>query len=195
MKTDTTLTIEDLKALPLPELRRRYEELHGEPTACPNKTWLARRVNEALANQAAATPPTPEPAAEAQATAEELAPARDTGELKLSKLSVEELQALHAELVGRPTNSCNLSYLRWRVGQARKGKVPSGSRPPHRSDGPAPDFKVLPLRMEAPLVEAIDAARERLGLKSRMDLFRIALHAYFEANGETDVAAQITLAD
>jgi hypothetical protein len=185
MKTDIQKTIDELSTLRLPELWKRYKDILGEETKAPNKRFLVTRITEAL--EARAT--------EDLESAEAAAPPRDTGELKLSKLSVEELRALHLELTGRESRSDNLAYLRWRVGQARKGKVPSGSRSPHRSDGPAPDFKVLPLRMEAPLVEAIDAARERLGLKSRMDLFRIALHAYFEANGETDVAAQITWAD
>ena len=57
-----------------------------------------------------------------------------------------------------------------------------------RPDGEAVDFKVLPLRMEAELVAQLDEARERLGLKSRMDLFRRSLHAYLLEAGEVRVA-------
>lgn len=46
-------------------------------------------------------------------------------------------------------------------------------------------FKVLLLRMEAYLVEHLDDARERLGLKNRMQPFRDALQTYFVAQGET----------
>ena len=43
--------------------------------------------------------------------------------------------------------------------------------------------------METELVEQLDNARERMGLKSRMDLFRAALHAYLDGQGEGEVAA------
>ena len=51
------------------------------------------------------------------------------------------------------------------------------------------EFKVLPLRMEAALVEQLDAARKRQGLRSRMDLIRRALQAFLAAAGEAEVAA------
>lgn len=57
-------------------------------------------------------------------------------------------------------------------------------------DGPPPDYKVLPLRMETDLVTQLDEARERLGLGSRMDLFRRSLHAYLLEAGEVRVVAR-----
>ena len=42
--------------------------------------------------------------------------------------------------------------------------------------------------MEADLVTQLDEARERLGLKNRMDLFRRSLHAYLLEAGEVRVA-------
>ena len=39
------------------------------------------------------------------------------------------------------------------------------------------------------LVTQLDNARERMGLKSRMELFRNALHTYFDGQGEGEVAA------
>jgi metal-responsive CopG/Arc/MetJ family transcriptional regulator len=51
------------------------------------------------------------------------------------------------------------------------------------------EFKVLPLRMEVALVEQLDAARKRQGLRSRMDLIRRALQAFLAAAGEAEVAA------
>ena len=78
----------------------------------------------------------------------------------------------------------------WKISQAEKGKVPVGpSQTQQFADESAPEFKVLPLRMEANLVQRLDDARERLGLKNRMDLFRDALQTYFTAQGEADVAA------
>lgn len=110
-------------------------------------------------------------------------------EKRLSKLSVPELQALYLEVVGRPTGSSHKRYLVWKVTQARKGRIPVGPRGGHRADGEAVDFKVLPLRMEADLVAKLDEARGRLGLKSRMELFRRALHTFLGGQGEAEVAA------
>ena len=48
--------------------------------------------------------------------------------------------------------------------------------------------KVLTLRWDASLVQQLDEARERLGLPSRMALFRSALHAFLLEAGEVRVA-------
>ena len=56
---------------------------------------------------------------------------------------------------------------------------------------PRVTFKVLPLRMEADLVEKLDEAWKRQGLPSRMELFRKALHAFMINAGENDVAAML----
>ncbi len=55
----------DLESLRLPELQQRFLEVVGEETRCPNRTFLIRRIEQALLQRAAS--------AEA-ATAEELAP-------------------------------------------------------------------------------------------------------------------------
>ena len=107
---------------------------------------------------------------------------------RLTKLSVPELQALYLETVGRPTSSGNKRYLVWKVRQAQRGRIPVGPRGRRHGDGPAPDYKVLPLRMEAELVAQLDEARERLGLRSRMELFRRSLHAFLLEAGEVRVA-------
>ena len=112
----------------------------------------------------------------------------DTGQVKLSKLSVPELRALHLELTGRETRSDNHRYLVWRVRQAQKGRIPVGPRKTRRADGAAPDFRVLPLRLEANTVVRLDEAWKRLGLRSRMELIRRALGLYLEQAGEGEVA-------
>ncbi len=131
------------------------------------------------------------PPATADAPAQTDAPTGDDDNDKatrLTKLSVPELQALYTEVVGRPTGSSAKRYLVWKIRQAQRGRIPVGPRGRTRGDGPAPDFKVLPLRMEADLVAQLDEARERLGLKSRMDLFRRSLHAFLLEAGEVRVA-------
>lgn len=210
--------IESLDSLRLPELQARYAEVLGEETRCPNKRYLIRRITEALeagsdepaaagtaeveaptetteapADEEADTAPEPDGDAgdDADRPAEPEAAAGDgsTGNgTRLTKLSVPELQALYLETVGRPTSSGNKRYLVWKVRQAQRGRIPVGPRRRRHGDGPAPDFKVLPLRMEAELVAQLDEARKRLGLRSRMELFRRSLHAFLLEAGEVRVA-------
>ena len=108
-------------------------------------------------------------------------------ETRLSKLTVAELQALYEEAVGRPSKSSNKLYLQWKIRQARKGRIPTGPRRERTASAASP-HKVLPLRMEENLVAELDQARERLGLSSRMELFRRSLHAFLLEAGEVRVA-------
>jgi hypothetical protein len=185
-----------MEKLRLPELQARFNDIVGEATRSPNKKFLLRRIAEALETQeqeapaaaaAAVEHATPEPAAnDGEATAE-------TGnEKKLSKLSVDELQALYIEVVGRDTGSGDRRYLIWKIREARKGRIPVGPVRRRHADGEAPDMKVLPLRLEAEAVARLDEARERLGLKTRMDLFRKSLADYLTAAGEHEVAQLFT---
>ena len=190
---DTIRTqIEALDTMRLPDLQARFAEVLGEETRCPNKRFLVRKITEALEAGADDGPANDEgDAGEAAVdTATETTQADDdTGtETRLTKLSVEELQAKYLEVVGRTTGSANKRYLVWKIRQAQKGRIPVGPRGTRRADGEVPDFKVLPLRMEAELVTQLDEARERLGMKSRMDLFRRSLHAFLLEAGEVRVA-------
>lgn len=161
-----------LEALRLPELQQKYAEVVGKPTRCPNKAWLMRKILDATQTH---TLPASERQLETQTTA-----TRRT-------MSVEELQVRHLELIGRPTSSRHVGYLRWRIRQAERGLVRIGSaaRVPRGPD----DILVLPLRMPAFVVEQMDEARRRLGLASRAELFRQALHRYFLDFEEREVAA------
>ena len=201
MKKSTRKEIKALETMRLPELWARFAEVTGKETKAPNRKYLVRTITEALeardAAEKADTEPaateTPEPTADG---APEATPAEETDadngdqqdKVKLSKLSIPELQALYLEVVGRPTGSSNSAYIQWKVRQAQKGRIPVGPRRTRRADGAAADFKVLPLRMEAELVKQLDEARERLGLKSRMELLRRSLHAFLLEAGEVRVA-------
>ena len=110
-----------------------------------------------------------------------------TEETHLTKLSVPELQALYRKVIQRETSSSNKAYLVWKLREAKKGRIPIGPRT-RRAAGEAGSMKVLPLRMEADLVKQLDEARERLGLQSRMELFRRSLHAFLLEAGEVRVA-------
>ena len=175
MTKETEKQMKALEKLKLNELQKRFAEVVGEETRAPNRKFLIRRITEALE-----TKPTDKPTQENQANEEAGTPLRD--------LSVEELQARYLEKVGRPTGSANVGYLKWKIRQAEKGAITVGPVQGRHGDGPPPDFKVLPLRMEADLVTRLDEARERLGLGSRMDLFRRSLHAFLLEAGEVRVA-------
>jgi hypothetical protein len=162
---------ESLKALRLPELQAKYAAIVGEPTRTPNKAWLVRKILGAAKTRATA------------AKKQTAAPKTSTS---TKTMSVEELRARHQEIIGRPTGSTDVAYLRWRLRQAERGLIRVGSEPRvAHGDG---DILVLPLRMAAPVVERIDEARRRLGLVSRAELFRLALHRYFVESGEREVA-------
>ena len=107
----------------------------------------------------------------------------DPSQVRISALSA------YREVIQRETSSTNKAYLVWKLREAQKGRIPIGPSRARRADGQAADFKILPLRIEADLVTRIDEARERLGLKSRMELFRRSLHAYLDSAGEDEVAA------
>ena len=193
MKKSTRNEIEALENMRLPELWARFAEVTGEETKAPNRKFLIRRITDALevkdaADAVGAKSPTP---AKKTAKAEPAAKTKDAAsddEIKLTKLSVEELQAKYREVIQRETSSTNKGYLVWKLREAQRGRIPIGRRG-RRADGEAADFKILPLRMETDLVAALDEARERLGLKSRMELFRRSLHTYLDGAGENEIGA------
>jgi hypothetical protein len=52
-----------------------------------------------------------------------------------------------------------------------------------------PEYKFFTLRFRRDVAERIDETWPRLGFDSRIDLFRAALHDYFEQAGEHETAA------
>jgi hypothetical protein len=262
--------IRELENLRLPELQERYRAAVGEETRCPNRTYLVRRIREALeaqARDAAATPAParaassraqrpiepasspaaaapPEPAAPLATPAEGAPPAPDTepneapppaaAEVTVAQvapppappppppraapaptprraraattatrrarerpqrgrfksMTVEELRTLYLSVVGRPTGSDDRRYLIWKVREAEKGRVPVGPRETRTASQEAvTDMRILPLRLDAPRVAALDATWRAKGMKSRMDLFRRALAHYLAHVGAHGAAA------
>ncbi|MFZ5787406.1 MAG: ribbon-helix-helix protein, CopG family [Acidobacteriota bacterium] len=199
MNKEIRKQVKALEKLRLPELRARYAEVLGEETRAPNRTYLIRRITEALEARAAEAPEPAEtesqeaPVETAQHTEETAAASAESGdatETKLSKLPIAELQARYLEVVGRGTSSVHRRYLVWKIREAQKGRIPVGPRGNgRRADGEPLDFKVLPLRMDSELVAKLDEARERLGLKSRMELLRRSIHLFLAREGEAEIAA------
>ncbi len=113
MKKPTPARKDDLDSLRLPELQARYQAVVGEATRCPNRTFLVRRIREALAASkpsSAATARAPK-RERAKKSAEPTRSARG----RFRSMTIEELQAQYASAVGRPTGSTDRRYLRWKI--------------------------------------------------------------------------------
>lgn len=157
---------------PLAEIRARFTELTGETNRSPNKTFLLRRIREALEAR--------------RATAASSAPAAAPRPRRAWKdLTIEQLQALYLEKVGRPTDSEDRPYLMWKIRQAVQGKVRVG---PARERLEAVDQQHVPFTLPRETVTALDRARERLGFKTRQAMLHQAMHELLTARGETQVA-------
>ena len=181
--------IANLNKMKLNDLQAKFADVTGETTRSPNKIFLIRRISEALqaadtGEQAAREPETAALDAGAEVNAQ-TEPASTDG--KLTRLEVPELQARYLEVVGRPTGSTNKPYLVWKIREAQKGRIPLGPRKSAHREGVT--FKVLPLRMEAAVVDKLDEAWRSRGIKNRMEFFRGALCHYLKQLGAEDAAA------
>ena len=200
MSKATKKEIANLNKMKLNDLQAKFAEVTGETTRSPNKTFLIRRITEALQAADAKGEKVPEGAAPdaetdgsaqtepASASAEATAqtePAAATG--KLTRLEVPELQARYLDVVGRPTSSTNKPYMIWKIREAQNGRIPLGPRKSAHREGVT--FKVLPLRMESAVVDKLDEAWRSRGIKNRMEFFRGALGHYLKQLGADDVAA------
>jgi hypothetical protein len=209
MTAKQTTVLRQLEKLRLPELQKRYAEAVGEPTRCPNRVYLIRRITEALESRA--QPRQPPPAAPPE-QASSLAPASTaptsarSGALGLEsqeralveqrgwlkRMSVEELQAKYVEVVGRPTGSSNVAYLVWKIREATKGRVPVGPRMPRERAREFGEMKTLPFRIGTRQLEVLDKAWRTQGAKNRMDFMRLALGHYLAHIGAAEAAALFT---
>lgn len=185
-----------LARLRLPDLQQRFRDVVGEQTRCPNRTFLIRRIVEALAARDAARtrPNKPSKAAAAAKPAKRRkrapSPATKAPRGRFTAMSTEQLQAAYATTVGRPTGSTDRRYLVWKIREAEKGRVPIGPRETRTADQQAAtDTKILPLRLANDAVEALDAAWRGRGMKSRMELLRRALGHYLRHVGDRAAAA------
>jgi hypothetical protein len=192
MSTKTKKQIAKLATMKVNELQAKFAEVTGETSRSPNRKYLVRRITEAIeaaeatvkagkAKEDAADAPAGEGGG-GNAARTEPAPAKE----RLSKLDVVALQVKYREVVGRDTGSTNKAYLIWKIREAQKGRIPVGPRKSAHREGVT--FKVLPIRMESDLVDKLDKAWKRQGLRSRMELFRKALHVLLTNTGEADAA-------
>jgi hypothetical protein len=191
-------TRNELERLRLPELQARFSEVVGETSRSPNRKFLIRRIEETLAARAEqpAAPESPPPAvdtpAEENATSDASAATPTHVRGRFTSMSIEELQAKYLEAVGRATGSDDRRYLIWKIREAEKGRIPVGPRKTRERNGEPVDVKILPLRLEAEVVERMDEAWRTRGIKNRMEFFRRALGHYLSHLGAEEAAALFT---
>ena len=191
----------ELERLRLPELQARFREVVGETSRSPNRKFLIRRIEETLAVRAEqpVAPESPPPAvdtpAEESATSDASAATPTHVRGRFTSMSIEELQAKYLEAVGRATGSDDRRYLIWKIREAEKGRIPVGPRKTRERNGEPVDVKILPLRLEAEVVERMDEAWRTRGIKNRMEFFRRALGHYLSHLGADEAAALFTNAD
>ena len=138
---------------------------------------------EADADESDDEPPTAaanEPVSEGPGAAPHVEP-RVRG--RFASMAVEELQVRYLDIVGRPSESRNAMYLKWKIRQAEKGRVPVGPTRRRIVEGEPALFKVLPLRFTATSVDQMDAIWRALGMRSRSDFVRTAIDAYVKSLG------------
>ena len=89
---------------------------------------------------------------------------------------------------GRPTGSTNAAYLRWKINEARKGRITVGAieRHPARPDG---SQQVVPLTLMRSTTALLDAAVAESGAKSRSAFIRAALVERVRAIGCDEATA------
>lgn len=101
----------------------------------------------------------------------------------LAKMTDDELLAEYTRVVGRATGSTHRGYLIWKIREALKGRVTVAAvERVKREEGV--EINILPLRMPAPTVDALDVAWKRLGYASRMAFVREAMSGLMAAKGE-----------
>lgn len=193
---------ENLAALGLPALWERFKEATGETTKSPNKKFLVRRIEEALAARTVEPAPAEEPQRPARTSARATSvpePETTLAESTLPKprgrfasMTVEELQTKYLEVVGRSTGSDDRRYLIWKIREAEKGRINVGPRKTRARDGEPLDVKILPLRLEADVADKMDEAWRAKGIKNRMEFFRGAIGHYLAHLGARDAAALFT---
>jgi hypothetical protein len=113
--------------------------------------------------------------------------------VKKVKPTIEELQALYLQTVGRATTSQHMGYLRWKIGEAKKGHVTVGpvTARAKRASG---ERQVLPLSLLRETTKLLDAACDAAGFKTRSAMIRQSMIELLNKIGtEPSMAASAAL--
>lgn len=154
---------------------------------------VARSVEPDALDESNDSNPAAAPPSEVEAeTDDRVATAQPRQRGRFASMTIEELQAKYLEAVGRATGSSDRRYLIWKIREAEKGRIPVGPRKTRERNGEPVDVKILPLRLEAEVVERMDEAWRARGIRNRMEFFRRALGHYLSHLGAEEAAALFT---
>jgi hypothetical protein len=105
--------------------------------------------------------------------------------------SIEELQGMYLQAVGRPTKSVDVPYIAWKIGLTeRKGAAPSTTpRRARRVGAGRGEAKAVTLREYPDTLAAVEGVCTRHQFRNRLDFFRRAAHHFLEHLGEGAAAA------
>lgn len=168
--TSKNSTPPEFPTLSLRELQALFTREVGEPTKCPNRKFLVRRIQEARVFRAAALP--------AGST-----PLRG----RFAGMTIEHLREEYARVVGRPSGSNDAGYLKWKIREAEKGRITLGPR-----RVPVPGARTIPLNLSEEALAALDDAWKSHGATSRTAFVRLAIGNHLRQLGEATAADLFT---
>lgn len=182
------------------------KKIHGKPAPKGKRVAMAASASEAVVEEPAheapdlATPfDEPEPGTteaappeDAGTTEDEAIPATAPATKRKRDMTIEDLRAEYARVIGRDTASTDRRYLLWKLSEAAKGKIRVGPIQKRALRDKA-EMQVVPLGMERTVVAKLDAAWKALGFKSRSAFIRLALIDKLRAIGgpDADAAANV----
>jgi len=105
--------------------------------------------------------------------------------------SIEELQGMYLQAVGKPTKSVDVPYIAWKIGLTeRTGAAPSTTpRRARRGGAGRGEAKAVTLREYPDTLAAVEGVCGRHQFRNRLDFFRRAAHHFLEHLGERAAAA------
>lgn len=174
----------EMRPLRLPALQAKHAELFGRPSRSKDRTGLIGEIAAELARRESTS------GVAATGGTNGSAGARRRGRRgRFTDMSVEQLQALYVETLGRPTTSTDRRYLEWKLREAAKGRVTVG--PIARSGiSEGGEMMTLPWRIPRALVEAMDEGWRTLHFKNRSAFLAAAVGSLFESKGQRALAAR-----
>lgn len=182
----------EMRGLRLAAVRARYSEVFERPTRSKNRADLIGRIAGELARRELAD------AADRAAQPARVAPSAQAPRRgrrgRFSGMSIDQLQALYTQGIGRETSSTDRRYLEWKLREAAKGRITVG--PLERSSGitETGEMMTLPWRLPRALVEAMDAGWRSLHFKSRSAFLAAAVGSLFDAKGDRALARRFGVA-
>jgi len=168
------------KAAPAPEAI--VEETAGEPIA-----------DDVAGNESDAPALTDTPI-DANAPVEEAGATTEPTPKRKRDMTIDDLRAEYARVIGRETGSTDRRYLLWKLSEAGKGKITVGPVQKRAARDKA-DMQVLPLGLLRETTRLLDAAVAASGAKSRSAFIRAALIEKLRAIGGSNAEAAATALD